>query len=145
MQNRFSFAAILTFAAIAAFTLFGCGYQGDGSFGGFAYGLRGTWATNQPDDYGYSGTIVIGSNTITITGYEVNYWTPPNDPQRPFTGITRGVTRKGYSQDGKIYIDDFGLKEFPYEYDPGVYPGYTELLRFTFAGRSETLIKTADD
>jgi hypothetical protein len=134
--------AVFIMCMVALCSLFSaCGYKGDDSYGGFAHDLQGTWVTNMPEEYDYSGTIVIGSNTVTITGYEVDYWYT-DDPQRPFIGINRGVARKGYSQNGVIYIDDFGIKEFPYEYDPGVYPTYTELLRFTFSGRNETLIKT---
>jgi hypothetical protein len=125
-------------ALCAAFTA--CNMDSDNS-GTFASVLRGTWTTNLPEAYDYSGTLVISRDTITITGYESNYWNP-DDPQRPFKDITKGVARSGYSEDGKIYIDDFGLKEFAYEYDSGVSPAYTKLLRFNFDGRNETLIKS---
>ncbi|MDR2747554.1 MAG: hypothetical protein LBB77_08925, partial [Treponema sp.] len=102
------------------------------------------WETLSPGYPNYSGTLVIGWDTITITGYDQTYYSL-NPAQRPFKDITKGVSRKGYTEDGKIYIDDFGWKEgIGYKYDPGQSPDYTKLLRFTFAGRHEILRKTGN-
>ncbi|MDR0639076.1 MAG: hypothetical protein LBG27_09310 [Spirochaetaceae bacterium] len=104
--------------------------------------MRGTWITNAPEGYDYSGTLVIDRNTITITGYEADYWFP-NDPRRPFKDSTKGVSLKGCSESGKIYINDFGWKEgIPCEYTEGASPDYTKLLRFRFGDRYETLRRT---
>jgi hypothetical protein len=128
---------------LCVLVLAGCdGEFTDGDGGYFDSKLRGTWETLNPADYDYSGTLVIGRDTVTITGYEQTYYAL-KESERPFKGITKDVSRKGYSEDGKIYINDFGGKEgIPYEYDAGVSPGYTKLLRFTFGGRDETLRKT---
>jgi hypothetical protein len=127
----------------AAVMLAGCGGNGLEEGGSFDSKLRGTWETLSPSPSGYSGTLVIDWNSITITGYEPRPWPySANDPERPFNGITKGVSRKGYSKDGKLYINDFGWNEgIPYTYDAGSSPAYTRLLRFTFGGRDETLKK----
>jgi hypothetical protein len=122
--------------------LTGCDGEFTDDGGYFETKLRGTWETHSPAAYGYSGTLVIGWDTITITGYEQTYY-GLKEAERPFKDITKGVSRKGYSEDGKLYINDFGWKEgIAYEYDAGTYPDYTNLVRFTFGGRAETLRKT---
>jgi hypothetical protein len=122
----------------------GCDGNGLGSSDYFEAKLRGTWKTLNPAPNGYSGTLAIGWDTVTITGYDQMYYSL-YEPQRPFKGITKGVSRKGYSENGKIYINDFGWKEgIAYEYDTGASPDYTKLLRFTFGGRTETLLKTGE-
>jgi hypothetical protein len=134
-------AAALVLALLVAALLPGCDRDADEDAGFFFQAkLRGTWETLNPALYDYSGTLVIGWDTITITGYEQLYYYP-NDPQRPFKDIMKGVARKGYSEDGKLYINDFGWKEgIAYTYDAA--PDYTKLLRFTFGGREERLRKT---
>jgi hypothetical protein len=135
------------FGLIAAVMVIVARCDGDGSDDGGGYfeaKLRGTWATHNPVYHDYSGTLAIGRDTVTITGYDQTYY-GLNESQRPFGGITKGVSRKGYSEDGKIYINDFGWKEgIVYEYDEGISPDYTKLLRFTFDSRAETLRKTGE-
>ncbi|GHT95247.1 hypothetical protein FACS1894141_3510 [Spirochaetia bacterium] len=76
MQNRFSFAAIVTFVAIAAFTLFGCGYHSPdvSSVKRVDIDLRGTWERTEsafwPEgqtETSGKGKIVLGFDTITIS------------------------------------------------------------------------------
>jgi hypothetical protein len=132
---------LLPILAALVFVLASAGCDGEFPDGGgyFEPNLRGTWETHNPDAYGYSGTLVIGWDTITISGYDQTYY-GPKEAERPFKGITKDVSRKGYSEDRKLYINDFGWKEgIPYDYDAGIYPDYTKLLRFTFGGRDETL------
>jgi hypothetical protein len=142
MKKHMNDAALSALLLVAALIPAGCDGSGLEDGGSFEAKLRGTWETLSPVTPEYSGTLVIGWDTVTVTGYDQKSYLP-NDPQRPFKGITKGVSRKGYSEDGKIYINDFGWKEgIAYEYDAGVYPEYTKLLRFAFGGRPETLQKT---
>jgi hypothetical protein len=134
------------FGFVVAVMVVAAGCDGDSLDGGyFEAKLRGTWETYNPVSPGYSGTLVIGWDTVTVTGYDQTAYYPLNESQRPFKGITKGVSRKGYSDDGKMYLNDFGWKEgIAYEYDAGATPDYTKLLRFTFGGRAETLLKTGE-
>jgi hypothetical protein len=151
-KDRFTAGmAMLPRAALlsALLVLAACeGAAGNGTGGGsFEAKLRGTWETHNPGPYDYSGTLAIDRDTITITGYDqpAYYPSPLKESERPFKGITKKAARKGYSEEGKIYINDFGWQEgIAYDYDAGVYPAYTKLLRFTFGGRTETLLKTGE-
>ncbi|MCL2472592.1 MAG: hypothetical protein FWF26_02840, partial [Treponema sp.] len=81
---------------------------------------------------------------ITISGYSEGQTLPgKNDNDRHFRDFTKGVALKGYSEDGKIYIEDRGVVQegIPYTYyTAGNYP-VIKFLRFTFNGRSEILQK----
>jgi len=108
----------------------------------FDYNLRGTWVSN--DTYEYSGTLIIDYDRITIIGYngqQTSFW--GNDEQRPFKNFLKEIPLKGYSEDGKLFIEDGGLIQegIPYTYWEDNPPGYGKLkfLRFTFADRVETL------
>ena len=110
----------------------------------FDSSLQGTWVSNDPGIY--SGTLVIDKDRITITGYSESQ-TPlgGNDNNRPFKGFTKGIALKGYSEEGKIYIEDGGFLQegLPYTYwDDTPPPDYRKIkfLRFTFGGRAETLL-----
>ena len=75
--------------------------------------LRGTWVSNDPSTY--SGSLEITFDTITIKGFTKNQ-TPSgeDDNKRPFKNFTRGAALKGYSEDGKLFIEDAGLlQEIP--------------------------------
>ncbi|MDR0638777.1 MAG: hypothetical protein LBG27_07755 [Spirochaetaceae bacterium] len=136
-------ALLLVFALVFA----GCEGDSPDDGGFFEAKLRGTWETHDPDELreGYNGKVVINWDTITITGYTGYIGWATDESTRPFKDITKGVSRKGYAEDGKIYINDFGWKEgIPYEYDAGAYPDCPKLLRFTFGGRPETLRKTGE-
>jgi len=106
----------------------------------FAYDLQGTWVSNDPSIY--SGKLIIDNSRITISGYSESQ-TPflEDDNKRPFKGFTKGAALKGYSEDGKIFIEDGGRFQegIPYSYyKAGSYP-QKEFLRFTFNGRQEIL------
>ena len=106
----------------------------------FAHDLRGTWVSNDPSVY--SGSLVISINRITITGFS-EAQTPPgtDDSKRPFRAFTKGIALNGYSEDGKIFIEDGGLLQAGISYTvytAGNFP-QERFLRFTFGGRSETL------
>jgi hypothetical protein len=149
-KDRFAFPASTAMlpgaALLSALLVFAaCEVAPDGGF--FEMKLRGTWETHNPGPYDYSGTLAIDRDTITITGYDqpAYYPYPLKESERPFKGITKKAAREGYAEDGKIYINDFGWQEgIAYDYDAGVYPAYTKLLRFTFGGRTETLRKTGE-
>ena len=108
----------------------------------FSNDLIGTWVSNDPSVY--SGKLVINFDYINITGFNEGQ-TPfrEDDNKRPFKNFTKGVDLEGYSEEGKIFIDDVGwLQEgIPYTiYETGNYPK-NKFLRFTFGGRVETLQK----
>jgi hypothetical protein len=109
----------------------------------FDVDLQGTWVSN--DSSVYSGALIIEHDRITITGYSENQTSEGgNDNRRPFREFVKGIALKGYSEDGKIYIEDGGQmqKGIPY-YHWDDNPGYIKMrfLRFNFDGRTETLQK----
>jgi len=125
------------------------GTGGAGGTGGnikkFDNTLQGTWVSN--DAGVYSGSLKIDYDRLTINGYNEGQ-TPSgvNDNRRPFKTFTKGVALKGYSEDGKIFIEDGGsLQEgIPYTYwEQSSPPDNKKLnfLRFTFGDRVETLQK----
>ena len=108
----------------------------------FEYDLRGTWVSNDPSVY--SGTLEIDYNRITITGYgEAQTPAQGDDAKRPFRGFTKRTPLSGYSEEGKIFIEDAGFWQIgiPYTYYTQN-RGQEEFLRFDFGGRTETLQKT---
>ena len=135
---------IVCVGLLAAFFLAACYWDTEATnVQSFDYSLQGTWVSNDPAVY--SGTLLITNNRITITGYNEGQ-TPSggNDSSRPFRSFTKGVGLKGYSEEGKIYIEDGGLLQegIPYTYwEDNPPPNYAKIrfLRFTFGGRVETL------
>jgi len=111
----------------------------------FEYKLRGTWESNQTESYTpvYSGTIKIDSDSIIIDGYgETQTPTDGDDNNLPFKAFPRGKPLKGYSENGKIYIEYPASvqNEIPYSYtETGEYPNKGKILDFTFGTRSERL------
>jgi len=109
--------------------------------------LQGTWVSNESSAR-YKGALEITSDRITITGYDETQTPSPqdggNDNERPFKNFTKGAALKGYSEEGKFFIEDGGLVQegIPYAYwDDTPPPDYRKVkfLRFTFGGRIETL------
>lgn len=130
---------------VAAFFIASCDIYSDGSSSlkSFDYKLQGTWESN--DKTVYSGTVVIGYDHITITGYTADQ-TPTeggNDSERPFRQFYRGQALKGYSEDGKLYIENGGITEvISYTYSESNPPPSYNLvkrLQFTFGGRLENM------
>jgi hypothetical protein len=121
---------------LATFLLASCGDLTGGGFKAFDYELRGRWVSN--DASVYSGVLEIDYDRITITGCAESQSLPlGNDDSRPFNGFTKGVALKGYSQDGKLFIEDSSLvrEGIPYTYTDGT----VKLLKLTFGARPETL------
>ncbi|GHV11236.1 hypothetical protein FACS189491_02120 [Spirochaetia bacterium] len=125
MQKQFSYTAIITFVAIAAFTLFSCDYNPDyesPSYEKFHTYLQGSWVSNRPLSYWETeedrGRLVIGYDSITISGS-----VRPFDLEYP-SGYTKDIALKGYSEEsnstgdekrGTLFIRDKGaLKSVPY-------------------------------
>ena len=109
----------------------------------FEYKLRGKWVSNEPNGL-YSGTLKIDSDTIIIDGYEEDYWTASlgDDSKRPFKDFPKRVSLKGYSENGKIFIEypTSVQNEIPYVYtETGNYPDKVKILEFTFGGKAERL------
>ena len=128
---------------MAAFLITACFVDIDVNDGKkFDYNLRGTWISN--DNTVYSGTLKIDYDSITITGYSEDQ-TPSlgNDNRRPFKSFTKGVALKGYSDGGKIFINDGGsLKEgisYIYWETPPSFSNKKKFIKFNFGDRDETL------
>jgi hypothetical protein len=130
---------------LASLLITSCGWDvGSNDNQTFAQELRGTWVSNDPAIY--SGTLIIGSERITIIGYGEDQLPPRggNDNNRPFKGFTKGTALKGYSEEGKIFINDGGMVQegIPYIYWEDEFPPdyqKVKFLRFTFGDRVETL------
>jgi hypothetical protein len=104
-------------------------------------GTLGTWVSNETGLY--SGSLKIDLDTITIDGYGED-WTSlvGDDSRRPFKDFPKRVPLKGYSEEGKIFIDygDTAQNGSPYIYaEVGAYPQKFKLLEFSFGGRKEIL------
>jgi len=134
---------------LAAFFIASCGGGGGGGSSNvktFYYKLQGTWVTNDAENATYSGTLVIGQDRITITGYGENQ-TPKeggDDNRRPFKQFPKGRALKGYSEDGKFFIDNGGVTEsIPYTFwevnEPSLQYDLVRYLKFNFGGRDENL------
>jgi hypothetical protein len=116
-----------------------------GSFKSFDSRLRGTWNSNDPSKY--SGSLKIEIDTITIVGYgesqtpSTSTPTKGNDNERPFKDYPKNIPLKGYSEDGKIFIEYGGAQNgIPYTYtETGTYTNKKKLLTFNFGGRNEIL------
>lgn len=106
----------------------------------FDWDLRGTWESNDPSIY--SGRITINYDTIKIENYNESQTHPyfGDDKEQPFKDIPKGIALKGYSEDGRIFIEGFSAEGFPYELiETANYNEY--ILRFKFGGRYESLQK----
>jgi hypothetical protein len=131
---------IVIIVLLSAFFLSACG-DGSGSPGtskSFNWDLRGTWVSSDPSVY--DGAIESDFNTIKITGYNESQ-TPllGNDNQRPFKNVVKGINIKGYSEEGKIYIEGFSAEGIPYQMVTSATYPFEKRLRFTFYGRDEIL------
>jgi len=101
--------------------------------------LQGTWSSNTPGLY--SRTLVINSTTITIDGYGED-WTSlvGDDSKRPFKDFPKRVPLKGYSEEGRIFIEYGGSAQNGISYiytEVEDYPNLVKLLEFDFGGRKE--------
>ena len=152
-KNRLIFTF---FTFIFSLLFVNCDYEptddnGTGNYQRFDWDIQGTWATNDTESR-YTGTLVIGYNRITITGYGETQTPAPggNDQERPFRNFTKGIALEGYTEEQEetgqkvILIKDAGTwqEAIPYTYWEGNSSGERiKLLRFTFGGRQETLRK----
>jgi hypothetical protein len=107
----------------------------------FNYVLQGTWVSNDPSLYSYSGTLKIDFDRITIDGYGEDWVSVVGgDSKRPFKDFPKRVALKGYSEEGKIFIEYGGAAQgIPYIYTEGTYPSRYKILEFDFGGRKERL------
>jgi len=149
-MNRIKQLAAVFLLVLCSLLFFSCdgnGNTGRRDYKSFTYDLQGTWETHDSDEY-YSGTLVISSNTITISGYARDdlYEFINGTSHRPFKDFTKNLPLEGYSEEGKIFIKDAGIIQegLPYIYWE-VYSQtdykMIQLLRFDFGGRPETLRK----
>jgi hypothetical protein len=70
-----------------------------------------------------------------------------DDSKRPFKDIPKRVPFKGYSEEGKIFIEygEIAQDGIPFIYtEVGTYPQKYKLLEFFFGGRKEILQSQAD-
>jgi len=142
MKNyKFLTIAIILLFALSISACDGLLSGGDYNYKTFESKLRGTWVSN--DTGLFSGSLKIEYDTITIDGYGED-WTSivGDDSKRPFKDFPKRVPLKGYSEDGKIFIEygDVAPDGIPYYYlEVGSYPQKYKLLEFTFGGRKERL------
>jgi len=148
LKKLYTLKFLILCPILAALIIAACGeYSGSEPGNSFARDLRGTWESNDPSVY--SGTLVIGYNTITISGYDESQaiWLPnPNPNQLPFKAFTKGTELSGYAADGTMYILDRGAWQdgIPYAYyTAGSSTNKKEFLLFNFDERDERLQKTA--
>jgi hypothetical protein len=141
-MKKYKFFAVYT-VLLSALFINACEGQGGGTQPkSFNYDLRGTWVSNEQNGL-YSGTLKIGADTITIDGYGENWLSLVGDEnKRPFKDFPKRVPLKGYSEEGKIFIEYGGTVKdgIPYIYsETGTYQNKYKLLEFTFGGRPERL------
>jgi hypothetical protein len=147
MKNRRLCAVcIVLLPAVFASSCDGLYGSQPGNVKAFSNDLRGKWVSNETGLY--SGTLIIDFDTIIIEGYGEDYWTTVlgDDNMRPFRDFPKGVTLKGHSEDGKIFIEYGGSAQdgIPYIYTLSEdYPNKIKLLEFTFGGRKEKVQCTA--
>ena len=126
---------------LSALCLISCDELITGDYKSFDSSLRGTWVSNETGLY--SGTLRIESDTITIDGYGEDWASlVGDDTRRPFKDYPKRVPLKGYSAEGKIFIEYGGTVQdgIPYVYtEVGTYPQKYKLLEFSFGGRKEIL------
>jgi len=126
---------------LAAFLVTSCEWEWEpGSYYSFDYKLQGTWES--VDKSVYSGGLIITYNTFKIVGYyenQTNFGHPPSN--RPFREFSKDIPFKGYSEDGRIFIEHRGMiQSMPYFYYSYNY-GHDERLEFYFGNRKEELKK----
>jgi len=141
-MKKYKFFAVYT-VLLSALLINACDGQGGGTQPkSFTNDLRGTWVSNDTNAP-YSGSLKIDFDTITIGGYGESQ-TPPqgDDSKRPFKNFPIGVSLKGYSEEGKIFIEYGGAVKdgIPYIYsETGTSPNKNKILEFNFGGRPERL------
>jgi hypothetical protein len=146
MKNHRAFTFCI-FLLLALFTSSCGGFPSGDDVKSFHKDLRGTWDSNEPGLY--DGTLIIGTDTITINGYGED-WTSVegDDSKRPFKDFPKRVPLKGYSEEGKIFIN-YGSTDpegLPYIYtEVGKSPEKYKLLEFSFGGRKEILQSTVSN
>jgi len=141
MKNHRTFTfCIFLLSAIFISSCGGFPSGGDGK--SFHKTLRGKWVSNEQGLY--SGTLIIGTDTITIDGYgEDLISVVGDDSKRPFRDFPKRFPLKGYSEEGKIFIN-YGSTDpegIPYIYTEGK---NFKLLEFSFGGRKEILEYTVE-
>jgi hypothetical protein len=116
----------------------------DGVYKTIDFKLQGAWESTAADPY--SGKLVIGGDTITITGYDKSQ-TPPewkggNDAERPFREFAKNAPLACYSDEGKLFITTVeGEKIVHYLYSTS---GQDKYLFFNFGGKEEALKRTGN-
>ncbi|GHV84579.1 hypothetical protein AGMMS50230_01870 [Spirochaetia bacterium] len=114
----------------AALLVASCNVTG-GDYKSVDYDLRGTWERTEeafwPEGQTTTserGKLIIGFDTVKITG-----------PVEHLQGYTRGIALEAYTEDGKLYIKDYGVWQSPILYvraESGGYP--TEKLLYLKGG-----------
>jgi len=128
---------------LAVFFIISCEDIESNEYKIFADGLRGVWISN--DTSVYSGKLEINIDRITITGFKEGQTPSGEDSNnRPFKNFTKDVALKGYSEEEKIFIEDFGLLQEGIPYTIYTIPTLNtvdDFLRFTFGNRVEIMRK----
>jgi hypothetical protein len=121
----------------------------EGMYKTIDFKLHGTWESTSV--VLYSGQLVIGSDTITITGYDEwqtpDVWKGGDDARRPFRDFAKNAPLACYSDEGKqdegkLFITTVGGEKIvPYIYSTS---GQDKYLFFKFGDRDEALKRTAN-
>jgi hypothetical protein len=133
------------FGLLAAALFVSCGEGSDTNYNAVDSRIRGTWEST--DTNVYSGKLVIGYDTITITGYSEgqtpSVWDGGDDSKRPFREFAKGAPLVCYTEeDGTLFIKTVGdVLSVPYSYSAS---GLDKYLFFTFGGRPEALKRTGN-
>lgn len=135
MSKRKKIAACIVFLSV--FFIASC--EWDGNFRRFDSDLWGVWVSNVQGPY--AGTLTIEFDRITITGFPARS-TPPWEPNvQPFRNIPRNVPMRGYSENGRIFIEVAGAPQggIPFRLAPlaGNWGSQEWLLSFEFGGSLE--------
>jgi hypothetical protein len=116
----------------------------DGDYKTVNHDLHGAWERTEPN-YWYGGRLVLGIDTITLTGSFVH-----------LPGFTRNITLEAYTEliesgssawKGLLYIKDRGAWQSPVQFTYWESGGWPKDKMLTFTGGSppdETLKRIAD-
>jgi hypothetical protein len=142
VNNRKKTSACLSLLAALFITSCYDGYS-SGDYKTFNYDLRGTWVLHEPDPH-YDGYLEISYEWIII--WDFHKGQTPNrgdDEDRPFKDFTKDVALKGYSEEGKFFIEDRGMLQEGIPYTFWKAGKYQEIyfLSFTFGKNTITMRK----
>jgi hypothetical protein len=142
-RNIFLAAGIASIALLFGFSVTGCGGVTSGGSTSVPYDLRGAWERADAvwwytPESGYQtlkGTLVITSDSVTITG-----------PVSHLQGYTQDIALEAYAEDGLLYIKDTGEWKSPVAYRRWQSADHSDtLITFTGGGVDDETLKRIRD